>query len=364
MRAYYILFFFISLAYVFILLFEVGKKEGNSELQNQKAQNKWMLIVAFIPIVVLTALRSRDVGFDTGQYLLYFERVCMDAENSFDRKNFEIGYRYLVRLIAHFTSNKVVFLSVMALITNIPIAIFIMRYSKDAYLSVMLYLTIGSFTFQLTGIRQAIALAILTFAVDFAIKRKLLWFLLCIYVASLFHRSAYLFAPVYLLSSDILNRKTFFMIVGAALLVAFSDIIFRKVGLNLKYDEYFDGEGVKGFGGWTYIAIMLITAFMYLIGKYHDKEEFSRSDQVFFSILLFALALYILRYQNRIAERVSLYYRMSLIILLPNSIYGRKNISVRSVLTIGCTMCSIALFIYWVLGSPYIYHPFWSYMKL
>lgn len=362
MRAYYFLFFFIFIAYLYILVFEVGVREDASDLQNEKAQNKWLIIVSFIPIVLLTAFRSQDVGPDTYNYLRHFERVFSGTESSVDVRNFEWGYRYLVRIIARFTHNKVVFLTIMALITNIPIAIFIMRYSKDAYLSIMLYLTIGSFTFQLTGIRQSIALAILTLSVGFALDRKLLWFLISIYIASRFHRSAYLFAPIYLLGSDVINRKTFFMIAISVLFVAFSDSIFYRIGINLRYDEYFGGEGVKNFGGWTYIAIMLITMFVYLINRHFNKEAFERSDQFFFIVLLFALTLYVLRYQNRVAERVSLYYRMALIVLLPNAIHGRKNESMRNIVAVLCTVFALALFVYWTIGSKYIYTPFWRYM--
>lgn len=363
MRAYYFLFFFIFLTYLYILVFEVGVREDATELQNEKAQNKWLIIVSFIPIIALTALRSSEVGPDTIQYLRHFERVYSGMETAVDIRNFERGYRYFVRLIAHFTHDKVVFLTIMALLTNIPIAIFIMRYSKDAYLSIMLYLTIGSFTFQLTGIRQSIALAILTFSVGFALDRKPLWFLISIYFASLFHRSAYLFAPIYLLGSDVINRKTFFMIVVSALFVAFSDSIFSRIGLSLRYDEYMVSDGgVKNFGGWTYIAIMVITMFVYFFNKHFNKEAFDRTDQFFFIVLLFALALYILRYQNRVAERVSLYYRMALIIILPNAIHGRENESMRNVVAILCTIFAVALFIYWTLGSRYIYTPFWRYM--
>ena len=364
MRVYYLLFLFELVLYAIVVWIGIGTKKDLEEHQRKEARKKKFLIISFIPIVLLTAFRSKDVGYDTSVYLGHFERVREGMETELDRSQFEIGYRYFVRLILHFTRSRVAFLSTVSIITNVPIALMIAKYSKDYFLSVILYITIGSFTFQLTGIRQSIALSILAIAVHFALNRKLIWFLICIFIASLFHRSAYLFAPVYLLGNEVINRRTFFLLAVSAVFIAFSDVILTKVGIKLQYDEYFSGDVVKGFGGWTNVIIMVLTIALYLMNKYWNPEAFSKSDQFFFTMLIFALALYIIRYQNRAAERVSLYYRMALIILLPNSIDGTKNFSIRNVIAMACTVFAIMLFIYWTINGPYSYTPFWKYMIL
>ena len=364
MRTYYLLFLFEMVLYAIVVWIGIGTKKDLEEHQRKEARKTKFLIISFIPIVLLTAFRSKDVGYDTIQYLGHFERVREGMETEMDISHFEIGYRYFVKLIAHFTHSNVIFLSIMAVITNIPIALMIAKCSKDYFLSVILYIAIGNFTFQLTAIRQSIALSILTVAVYFALNRKLIWFLLCIFVASLFHRSALLFAPVYLLGNEVINRKTLFLLSISALIIAFSDAIFTRIGMKLQYDGYIGAEGVKGFSGWTNVIIMALTILLYLVNKYWNPEAFSKSDQFFFTMLVFALALYAIRYQNRIAERVSLYYRMALIILLPNSIDGTKNFSIRNVIAMACTVLAILLFIYWTINSPYSYTPFWKYTVL
>ena len=71
--------------------------------EEQRKKDRNFLIFAFLCIILLTGLRDISVGTDTNNYLLHFRRICRNAENKVDRRNFETGYRILVWCISRIT---------------------------------------------------------------------------------------------------------------------------------------------------------------------------------------------------------------------------------------------------------------------
>lgn len=336
--------------------------KGNEIPEYQAGLDKKFLFAAFSCIILLTAVRSVDVGPDTKQYVDHFNRTCDGVYYALDEQ-FEWGYRLLTLALSKITRNAQVLLALVALITNIPVARFIYKYSRNKLLSVILYITIGSFTFQLTGLRQSIAMAVCVIAIDFALSRKPIPFVALIVLAALFHRSALMFLPVYFIGSPKLNRKSLLLVALSLVGVFYADVLFEKLSILLSYEEYVGTTGVNNSGGWTLMAIMLIALVLYLVAWKIDpiEEEKENKERFFFILVLIALSLYLARYQVRVAERVSLYYRMALIVLLPNSLLRLKNEKLSLILNIVCGVLAIALFFYWLLGSFYIYSPFWSF---
>lgn len=353
---------------IFVVLWRIIQTNGIVSLSNtydnseqKNLQDKKYLIATFSFIIAVTALRSANVGPDTPQYIGHFYRACHGIYYRLDA-SFELGYRVFESLLSKVTHNEQVLLALIALATNIPIARFIYRYSKNKCLSVLLYITIGSFSFQLTGLRQAIAMAFCAIAIDYAIDRRLIPFVGWVIFAAFFHRSAILFLPVYLIGSPKLNRKSVVLIIISILGVVYSQTLFTKVSIWLDYEEYLGTSGVENMGGWTLVSIMSISLVLFLlVRKFNTIDEIQdNKERFFFILLLIAFALYLIRYQVRVAERLSLYYRVALIILLPNTLFRFKNPTIRIVATVTCGMLAIALFFYWISGSAYLYTPFWN----
>lgn len=331
----------------------------NSEKQNE--QDRLFLIISFLFIVLLSSFRSYHVGPDTIQYLQHFERTCKGYSIHLDER-FESGYKFLVYIVSRLSYNEQFFLTIMALIINIPIARFIYKYSTNKFLSVVLYITIGSFTFQLTGLRQSIAMSLCLIAIDFVLSRKLLPFVCIVIFAALFHKSAILFLPVYLFGYKVIRKKRIIVLIMVMITMFFSSIIFENVGVFLGYEEYINSYGVKNFGGWTIVLILIITLVLYLVVKNNSLtyDYYEKSNNIFFVVVIFALALYLMRYQVRVAERVSLYYRQAVIVLLPNAISRLNNDKTVIILNVLCSVLATLLFFYWLKGSLYLYTPFWE----
>lgn len=81
------------------------------------------------------------------------------------------------------------------------------RYSKNYFISVLMLISLSYFYFSMTGLRQSLALGICFFAFDLAYRKKLIPFILCVGLASLFHSSALIFLLMYLVMNLSIGLK-------------------------------------------------------------------------------------------------------------------------------------------------------------
>ena len=327
---------------------------GKSQLVIDKSKKR-ALRLAFLWIILLTGLRGRYVGPDTRSYISNFARVCSGDSLVIDQR-FEVGYQYLTKFISHFTHDPQILLLVIAAIINVLYARFIFKYSRDMLLSIFLYITIGHFVFQLTGLRQALAMAICTLAIDFALERKPIWFAASIALACSFHGSAVAFIPVYFLTGNHGKRTEALAVVIPVILLLFGNRLLNLAYSFGDYDRYSEGGGVKDSGGWTIIIILSLTIILTLMSRsFHGNNGITREDRFFLFLTAMALGFYLLRYQNRVAERVSNYYRLSMIILLPNALDDVPGFELRSFGKFCCCVLAFFLFLHKIGGSMYLY---------
>ena len=171
MIVYFILFLFIIFCYFIQTKGKLKLDYYSLDADLQNKFDKQIITISFALLILLTAFRSVYVGPDTRQYVNHFYRVCNGVYSRLDDQ-FESGYRLFTFLLSKVTHNEHILLFLIALLTNIPIARFIYKYSKNRFLSIILYVSIGSFLFQLTGLRQSIAMSFCVLAIDYAITRK------------------------------------------------------------------------------------------------------------------------------------------------------------------------------------------------
>jgi len=178
----------------------------------------------------IIGFRDIDVGTDTNNYHVIFSMV----NNGHDWRG-EILYIYLNQLVGLFTDNAVYITFIVALITLTNISWFIYKYSPSLAFSWLVFLGYFSF-FGLTNIiRQNLAVSIVLLSIPFVFNRKLIPFLLVIFVASLFHFSAIFAIPMYFMYK---RRGLVFLILPcwlASIAVAFTPSVAISVFKSLDF---------------------------------------------------------------------------------------------------------------------------------
>lgn len=167
--------------------------------QIEKKRNGMFLIGTAILMTLFYGLRDFSVGSDTMSYITMFQEdgsqsVSQLWEYMWEKKSpaFVLA-EWLFYQILPFPRLWLIATSAFFFFI---ISKFIEKNSVDSYFSYLMFFTIFG-TFQMTGIRQSCAMAVLMLAFEQMKKKKFVQYLLLIALAYLFHKSAIIFLPFY-----------------------------------------------------------------------------------------------------------------------------------------------------------------------
>lgn len=339
---------FVLMTYILIL----GLLLGTSTSKNKKARNQVIIWLTFSVFIIIASFRSKDIGNDTANYLNLFKDISISSDLSYFTPRFEIGYVYLNKIVSYFTSHPQIILIVTSLIIMIGFARFIYKYSMIPWLSVYLFFTLGHFGSTLNTIRLNIAIVIILIAYDFLKKRKLLSFIITVFFAFLFHRTAIIFLMAWPLSKLRFNRKNLTILTIGSILVYF--IFPVTMGIVLKifpvYEYYLDSQYLDGEIRLASILNMLVGMSIILLGyftKYHhsnheldleylennNKERMSSDDGKQMTLLLIVgTLLTFISFNFNLLGRVGDYFLVFSIVYIPNAIMQVKDKKLKVVL--------------------------------
>lgn len=192
-----------------------------------RKRGRSFIIIAFIATFLLYSLRASNVGRDLPGY----ERMYLLSANykwfDFSYVYFEPGYIILSKLCTSLGMSFQAFLTIVNAIILIPIFFFIWRYSKNAFLSVLIYVCYIFFEFNMTGIRQAMASSIVLAAFMYLLRSRKLGivkYILFVLLASSIHRGASI-ALIYVPIHYIKRIKVFSLVI---LLITVFSYAFRN----------------------------------------------------------------------------------------------------------------------------------------
>ena len=140
------------------------------------------------------------------------------------------------------------------------------RYSKNYFMSMLFMISLSYYYFSMSGLRQALALGICCFAFAMAKDRKLIPFLILVFVASLFHSSALIFLPMYLIKSQKIGYKQWLLVVVALIIAYVSPRTINKLVILLGWNDNIANygyitTGLSIFGFVIQIAIIVFSAY-------------------------------------------------------------------------------------------------------
>ena len=161
-------------------------------------KNKYVQRIAFVVLFAFAALRYM-YGNDYRNYFLWFRHIHNGGESQFRT---EILYNALNRWLPSFpvlvalTSLLLIWVVYRLITKHLP--------TQLAWIGVFIFVVNPVlFLMNLSAIRQSIAACIFIIAVNFAYRKKYVWYLLLVIAAALFHKTAVLLLPLCL----IINAK-------------------------------------------------------------------------------------------------------------------------------------------------------------
>ncbi len=286
-----------------------------------RRDRKKMLAVAVIWLGLLGALRGSGIGDDYFMYRMIFRSSHSVGWLSVGKLSIEPGYSILNKVVGIFSNNFQWVLAVCSFLAILGVAYFIKKYSKYPIISIWLYITIGMYQMNFTVMRQSIAISLILFAYRYAVERKPWKFVLMVLLATSFHYTAFVFGIVYFLVNKPILERHKIRDFSLLLLLTFCLPLFRKIlEMVLSYTKYriYIG-GRTGEGDSLLFLYFVILLFVCIIGRSKRAEQVPGYSHLYLFCVLTCLtqsfALMI-----ELINRVSLYFSIPMLLLLPNTI--------------------------------------------
>ncbi len=268
------------------------------------------LAISFTIMFVLSVFRY-GMGNDYFSYIRIFEEIKATEWSGIFGLSYEPAFALLTKIITLITYDHTVMYGIYAVLILVPVAVAIYRHSDNVWVSVSVYLCLTFFYTSLSFIRQSMAVSVLILAygyiknrnVDFSLLKgenksfsrflkesNLIPVLIFAVIAVLFHYTAAVFIPLYLLSLIKPTKKYIIIFSSISVGVLVTCLIMKAAGanpLNLiadlvttltgrDYSSYIGSRWFENGFGVQYLimplAVLALVMISYFIG-WKDKKE-------------------------------------------------------------------------------------------
>lgn len=353
----------------------LGLLMGVNDTQKNR---KWYLFLCGAVLIFVATMRSPEwftytYSIDTLKYREYFEssfdmswselwNSAMARYFGFDN-DADIGFLLLIKALGVFTHDFYIYSILADLLFFIPFCIILYRYCnsmKQLIFAFVFYIALVQ-SFLISGARQVFALGFDLMALLFFIDKKHLLSILLFLVGITIHFSSILFIIPLLMIWFGFNPRTLkvlhglcFIVFPIVLMMPNTIISFmgNAVGME-KYTAY--GEGDIMGGGITFILLMeLLSLFCLIAIKKKDIINTSMLQNFYVMAPLFTILVPLI-VSNGTMIRISLYYYLFLILLVPCAIdcmFQKNNRTIAYVVAIGalaflCLKSDTIYYFYW-----------------
>ncbi len=271
-------------------------------------EHNLMMPTFFLILLCLLCLRSIEVGRDLKNYQIIFRGDAeMTVKEIFEHWR-DPFFELFNNLFSRITENFQWYLTVVAVITVIPIAYVYCKDKTHSFLKILIFVNMSTFCFLFSGIRQGISLALGMLAFDLIKKKKTFWFLAVAAIATLMHVSGFIIFALYPLYYIRFKKKHLYLILPASLvLLVFNRYIFALLaGI---FSRFYDGEiAISSTGAFT--TLLMFAVFAALSYILMDEKKMTDEDFALRNILLAATWMQCFAPLHSLAMRMNYYFIM------------------------------------------------------
>jgi|GEM_PF-2232989 len=299
------------------------------------SHRKILYFVAFLPPAIIAGIRY-NIGSDYHMYYNLYQQANWKVSDFGGYGNLEIGYYWLEWLLSIVDPDRYMLFIVTAFLTLGLTYLSIYNTSKNITLSVVLIFLTCYYAFSLNVVRQSLSIAFFLYSFKYIIERKNAKYLLCIFIAFMFHYSAIVLVGFYFLCHIKLTKKNM-LAFGILAFCGYAQLAyFSEFAMYSRYISKYTAAGgqyiVEGFAAGPFtIMISLMVLLLILYKKLKNETEFKI---IFWSTLL-AIVFSVYTSQIYIFYRMISYFRFTAIVLLP---YVLKRIENPKLRLIACVM--------------------------
>lgn len=242
------------------------------------------IILIIFTLVAFAAIRKVGVGTDSGNYVGIFKSLEYSLSTGFKATgSLEIGFLFFNYLILKITNDYWILFLTFSLLSVIPYIFVFRKISIDEKLSIFIYIASAIYLFTFNGARQGIAASLVAVALYFALHRKILFFILFVFAASLFHKTAIIMLPFYYLINIKFSYISLLFIISvlSVSLILLGDLL---VLFDQEYIErYSDYVERNATGGQLITLFFLLNNFVFIYFRnFISSENISNYEKLLF----------------------------------------------------------------------------------
>lgn len=201
------------------------------------------IVISFLPLFLLMALKNDSVGTDTKSYKAAYEAISHGTLSAQQSAWLGIGFRSIATIFTFLHIDYHVFFACLSFITLSLFYQTIWKYSKKPALGLFIFISTCLFFQTFNQYRQLLAIALVFFSYNFiAPKRNFPKFLVTIIIAASIHNSALIFLPIYFISKINLTNRTFITYIALTILGHVLYIPLLALISNTHYGQMYFGS--------------------------------------------------------------------------------------------------------------------------
>ncbi len=351
---------FLVLMTVPFLYQHIGTHQFNYEKKNRTA-----ITIFFVLLTILLMFRHKSVGIDTTSYLTFFTRYARATWTSLFGMSSEFGFTYLCKVISLISREPQTMLIVTSILGVAMIYPTYRRLSIDPTLTIVLFTSMATFAMSFSGIRQTLAIGLGVVAYELTRRKKLVFFVLVVILATTFHTSAFVLILMYPIFHARITKNWLLVVVPLiGIIFVFNKQIFGYMTAILSrftdYDVTMSATGAYA----SLFLFILFAVYAYLVP---DESLMDQETIGLRNLLLLALVLQMFAPLHTLAMRMNYYYIIFIPLLMPQIVYCRSE-RWAQVAVVGRHIMVIFFFLYFFMNaSPPManlhmipYHFYWE----
>ena len=341
---------------IYIVMYIIILVSGIVYEENKDKKNAKKIYCIFVALVLLffSWARNEKLGnsdtvnmyiprFNLVQKLSFYETFLKFIET-------EPVFYLITKIITMISTNINFYFMLCAIPLIAGVTKLIYKYSEMPVLSCFMFLGLGYYFISYITLRNSIALGILLFSLDYLIQRKLWKFLLVVIIASLFHSSALFFIMAYPITffDFKINLKWISIFLLFVIMIIFKDFFINIFFIFIKNSHlllYKDRNVSLSLTLFVEYLLLFISTLPYR-ESYYEKNKKEANTLYILTYMGALLALLVV--MQDVMYRVSTFYYIYIIILLPNCINMIIKEKYKWVLSI------IVMIFFVVLGLKYV----------
>ena len=231
-------------------------------------------LIIFLSAITPLLVSALRYGIGTDYFYTYIPQFNKIING--ERNYYEIGFYYFNKFIGIFTSNGHAVIIITSIIFIGIVYREIYRYSRQYWLSIILFYLSFVYFISLNNIRQSMASALLLIAIELLIQKKRIGFAFCVLIATSIHQIAVLFLLALAIEKICVSAMTYTVItIGFWCTCKFIMPIVLSTLINYvpRLKLYFVADEMKIYNEKTIGRLLIIIQFIIML--YLDYIEFT-----------------------------------------------------------------------------------------